>query len=264
MPASSQTSRHPAFATTLANGLAVLQCFRAGDPILSNRDLAERTGLSKATVSRLTYTLCLKGLLMHDAQLRRYRLGAGVLSLSHALLSGMRLRQLARPLMRELAAATGGTASLGVYDQRHMVYVETSRGHDLIAFRPDIGARLPVMASAMGRAWLAGAGPAQRQAVLDELERHEPEQLRKFSKALAIAVEDWKAHGYCVSEGDWQADVHAVGVPLRMPVDGERLVFNCGVRVERLGAGGLRKEVAPKLRAMVDHIERLVTDGGHG
>ena len=256
--------RSPAFATTLANGLSVLECFRGGDLVLSNRDLAERTGLSTATISRMTYTLALKGLLMYDAQLRRYRLGAGVLSLSHVLLSGMGLRQLARSRMRELADAVGGTVSLGIYDRRHMVYVETCRGHVLTVFRPDIGARLPIMATAMGRAWLASADSRERQAVLDELEQREPEQLQRFPGVLEAARLDWDSHGYCVSEGDWLADVHAVGVPMRMLVGGERFVFNCGVVRSRLKAGELRSEVAPRLRAMVDDIGRLVGEEGGG
>ena len=55
--------RHPdpAFATTLAHGLSLLQTFRHGEPALSNRELSDRTGLSKATISRLTSTLVQRG-----------------------------------------------------------------------------------------------------------------------------------------------------------------------------------------------------------
>lgn len=64
------------FATTLAHGMALLRCFTPFDPSLSNGELARRTGLSKATVSRLSYTLELIGLLRFDAEARQYRLGA--------------------------------------------------------------------------------------------------------------------------------------------------------------------------------------------
>ena len=45
------------FVTALARGLEILRCFQAGDPALGNQDIAERTGLPKPTVSRLTHTL---------------------------------------------------------------------------------------------------------------------------------------------------------------------------------------------------------------
>ena len=44
--------RHPdpAFATTLAHGLSLLQTFRHGEPALSNRELSDRTGLSLSLI----------------------------------------------------------------------------------------------------------------------------------------------------------------------------------------------------------------------
>lgn len=245
----------PAFATTVANGLAVLECFRAGEPVLSNKDLAERTGLSKATISRLTYTLGIKGLLMYDVQLRRYRLGSALLSLSYPLLADMRLRQIARPFMKKLADFAGGSVSLGLYDRLHMIYVETCRGHDAIAFRPDIGARLPVLASAMGRAWLAYANEDTRREVIDSVLQTDPGQLARHAPAWEQAKRDFAHNGYCLSFGDWQADVHAVAAPLRQTSDGDSLVFNCGVPVARLKDHWLEDVVAPKLLKTVAQIE---------
>lgn len=257
--------RNPAFATTLANGLAVLGCFRSGDPLLSNKDLSERTGLSKATISRLTYTLVLKGLLLYDTGLRRYRLAAGVLSLSYPLLADIRLRQIARPYMRALATRTGGTVSLGLYDRLHMIYVETSRGHDLAAFRPDIGARLPVLASAMGRAWLAHASPDQRMQVLTAVQQTDPAQRQRYAPALQTALNDWETRGYCLSEGDWLPDVHAVAAVIRhTDPSSETLVLNCGVTVARLNGRHIRDQVAQHLRDTVDLIEQhLLQEAAH-
>ena len=51
--------------TALARGLSVLRSFRQGDRFLGNQEIAERTGLAKATVSRLTHTLTVLGYLNH-------------------------------------------------------------------------------------------------------------------------------------------------------------------------------------------------------
>ncbi|MFD4837072.1 IclR family transcriptional regulator [Achromobacter sp. NPDC058515] len=248
----------PAFATTLAHGLAVLQTFRHGEPALSNRELSDRTGLSKATISRLTYTLVQRGLLRYDASLRRYRLGTALLSLSYPLLASIRLRQLARPLMARLAEAAGGSASLGMRHGDHMVYVETCRGHDAVAFRPDIGAMLPLLQSAMGRAWLAQADAAEADGVLQGLRRQDPAAWQRNAAGWEQARRDYAAHGYCVAEGYWHADVHAVAVPMRRQVDGQVFVFNCGVPVRRLRAGDLRRRIAPRLLTLVARVEKLL------
>ncbi len=52
------------FVTALARGLELLACFRHGDRMLGNQDLARRCGLPKSTVSRLTNTLTKLGYLV--------------------------------------------------------------------------------------------------------------------------------------------------------------------------------------------------------
>lgn len=260
MPAPKSPRHHPdpAFATTLAHGLALLQCFRVGETVLSNKELAERTGLSKATISRLTYTLAVRGLLLYDDRLRRYRLGSTALSLGYPLLASLRVRQVARPLMKTLADRMGGSVSLGLRDRLRMVYVETSRGHDAIAFRPDIGASLPMLASAIGRAWLAQAPADLRATVLAGLREAEPDDWQRHAGAIPAAIDDLATLGFTRSAGDWLPDVHAVAVPMRQPTDGETLVFNCGVPATRMRPGKLEREMGPRLIELVAEVEALL------
>ncbi|MBW2688717.1 MAG: helix-turn-helix domain-containing protein, partial [Deltaproteobacteria bacterium] len=56
-----ENSKDRQFVTALARGLEVLRCFKPRDRHLGNQDIAERTGLPKPTVSRLTYTLTRMG-----------------------------------------------------------------------------------------------------------------------------------------------------------------------------------------------------------
>ncbi|MBM3603791.1 MAG: helix-turn-helix domain-containing protein, partial [Alphaproteobacteria bacterium] len=65
----------PRFATTLARGLSVLRAFRVGDDGLSNAEIAQRTGLPKSTVSRLTFTLGHLGYLVQSPRDDRFRPG---------------------------------------------------------------------------------------------------------------------------------------------------------------------------------------------
>jgi len=252
--------RHPdpAFATTLAHGLSLLQTFRHGEPALSNRELSDRTGLSKATISRLTSTLVQRGLLRYDSSLRRYRLGTALLSLSYPLLASIKLRQLARPLMTRLANSAGGSASLGMHHGMHMVYLETCRGHDAVAFRPDIGAMLPLLQSAMGRAWLAQADAGQAESLMEATRQQDPAAWQRNVAGWEQARRDYALHGYCLAEGDWHTDVHAVAVPMRRRVDGQVFVFNCGVPVRRLRGGDLRRRIAPRLVSLVARVEKML------
>src|SRR5690606_33751200 len=93
------------FVVALARGLEVLRAFRARDGYLTNQEIAERTTLPKATVTRLTYTLCELGYLTHNPRLGRYQLAPGAVTLGYAALANLGIRQVARAYMDEAAEA---------------------------------------------------------------------------------------------------------------------------------------------------------------
>lgn len=252
----SHPERHQMFATSLANGLLILKSFKVGEPAFGNREFVERTGLSKATVSRLTYTLGELGFLKYDAEQRRYRLGSATLSAGYPLLASLTIRQVARPFMKALADHAHGSVSLGMRDRSNMVYIETCRGHEAIAFRPDIGGSLPLLPTAMGRAWLAGTNEEQRKLTLKHIQSEEPGAWTQHSHTVQASLRNYGAIGACFSHGDWQQDIHAVAVPMQLIVEGETLVFNCGVPAVLLGEGTLETDIGPRLLCMVREVER--------
>jgi hypothetical protein len=99
--AAGKEDRH--FVTALARGLSVLSCFSSGEKMLGNLDIAKRCKLPKSTVSRLTYTLTKLGYLVYVEETGKYRLGTSTLALGSAMLARLDVRDLARPLMQELA-----------------------------------------------------------------------------------------------------------------------------------------------------------------
>lgn len=252
------SKRDPSFATTLANGLAILESFRTTQPALTNKDLVEITGLSKGTISRLTHTLIDRGLLVQESRTRCYRLGAGILAIAYPLLANLRVRQIARPYMQELARQTGATVSMGIYDRAHMVYVETVRVHDLQAFRPEIGARVPIAMTAMGRAWYAQAVVNKCDTSLAAFKNSECFNDEMLCEQLERACADLQKNGYCSSLGAWHPDVHAVAAPLPSEVDGQRLIFNCGVKTSLLGEQSVQELCGEKLLDTINKVHAAV------
>ena len=243
------------FATTLARGLEVLRCFTPLEPMLGNKEISVRTGLPKPTVSRLTYTLTKLGYLRHNMRLGKYQLGSAVLSIGYPLLASMSVRQVARPLMKELADYSGGSVSMGIRDRLNMVYVESSRNGNALTMLPDIGTAVPIAQAAIGRAFLAACTPPEREAVLNQIKVKEPELHRKFRSAMDKSLEDIRGKGFCVSVGELRREVSAVAVPMRRTVDGEIVAFNCGVPSFELKKGQLEEDIGPRLVAMVRTIE---------
>ena len=247
------------FSMNLARGMEVLRAFTATDPMLGNREISDRTGLPKPTVSRLTYTLTLLGYLTRDVGLQKYRLGTGVLSLGHPLLASMHVRQAARPLMEQLARKTGCTVNLGMRDRSNVVYIETVRTDTGNVFLPDIGSTRPLLAAAIGRALILACAPAERKAILNHLKVQDRALFEQHRAAWEADQKRFEAHGFCHSRGDWQKDVHAVAVPVRLAPREAPVAMNCTLAAYRMPKDKLEREVVPHLLDAVRQLE--VTQG---
>ncbi len=194
----------------------VLRAFRPGLETLGNGEIAERTGLSPSTVSRLTQTLVDSGWLQHDARLRAYRLAGPVLSLAHAMRTGSRWLQVAAPLMHEMAVTHRINVGLAVADRDEMVYLESIRYNRRVSLRSVVaGQRVPMDLTSLGRAWLAAAPKNQRLALMDMFAtRRNGTAWQPIAREINAAVQDVQTRGYCVAS--WQPEVVALAVPLHV------------------------------------------------
>src|SRR4029450_10458048 len=187
------------FVEALARGLAILRCFRAQDRFLGNQEIAKRTGLPKPTVSRLTHPLTEMGFLaptQHD----EYALGVGVLALGHAYLAGLNVRDVARPMMQELADFAKATVSLGEPDGPRMVVLEICHGSPTYRLRLEVGERVPHNTTTRGRPSLAGLSEERRRQCIAAIsERMQPELRADFANNIKNALREYDRHGFVFS-----------------------------------------------------------------
>jgi DNA-binding IclR family transcriptional regulator len=244
------------FVTALARGLELLACFRSGDKLLGNQELAERSKLPKSTVSRLTYTLTKLGYLQYDDQAGKYRLGTATLALGSAMLSRLDIRQMARPLMQELADFSHTMVSLGMRDRLSMIYVENCRSQAALTLRLDVGARIPVASTAMGRAYLAEISSNERNDILERVRDLDELAWPTLRDRVMRAVDEYRTLGCCTSFGDWQPDVNAIAIAFRPSENAAPLSINCGGPAFNLSPEFLLEEVRPRLIELVSQLRR--------
>jgi DNA-binding IclR family transcriptional regulator len=250
------------FVVALARGLDLLRAFRPGETLLGNRDFVERTGLPKATVNRLAYTLTVLGYLRFDESLGKYALDAGVLSLGFALLSGTDTLELARPHLRAFAREVGAAVSLGCRDGLDMVYLETIRSETALTLGLASGSKLSMLTSSMGRAYLAVQPVDVREALYGELAQMAgdsgAQQVKNEVKEARVEVDAFNAAGCCYSFRAWHDDVNAVAVPFRDPRDRRWLVLSCSGPASSMGEEVFRERVAPRLKALAQRLGETV------
>jgi DNA-binding IclR family transcriptional regulator len=239
------------FVTSLARGLEILRAFRAGEHALTNQQLAERTRLPKPTVTRLTYTLCTLGYLIYSDHKGAYQLGPGILGLGYSVLASMEMRERALPVMDDLARTPGIAPTITVaLAERHglkAVYVAVRRSPQTVSLTLEVGARLPLGASAIGRAILASMPAAERDSVLTDLGRLYPEHDAETRAMVVRAQEELAEKGYVTSFGDWKPEINGIAAPILSP-DGERIfAMNVGGPSFLISPQDLIEKIGPKL-----------------
>jgi len=255
MPVEAAPTVDRQFCTNLARGLRVLRCFGPRDDWLSNKEIAERAGLPRPTVSRLTYTLVSLGYLTFDTRVRKYALGTGVLTVAYPMLASMRIRQVARPFMELLARAGGGSVSMGVRDQLQIVHIESCRASQGELTLPDIGLILPLVESAVGRAYLAVCSRSERETLLNQLRVVDPARFAAMSAKIRSDQAYYSKRGFSRSYGEVRPDVNAVGVALRDEPSGKIFSFSFSVPTRLASIERLDAEIGPALVATVQKIE---------
>ena len=246
------------FVTALARGLEILRCFSRKDRELGNSEIAARTGLPKATVSRLTFTLTQMGYLTYSPNTGRYALSVGVLALGNAYLGTLDVRNLARPLMQELADSLSATVSLGAPDpsSMHMVFLEICQGAgQMFRMSMEVGSRVPHGWTAMGRAYLAALEPADREARLALYRKDMPRnQWNDIRDGVERSVRDYEKHGFCLSVGEWNKDVWAVGTPMVSRDRARILALNCSGPIFDITRQRIVQAIGPRLLALRDRV----------
>jgi DNA-binding IclR family transcriptional regulator len=249
----------PSFASTLAHGLDVLAAFRNSFGSLSNADLAARTGLSRPTVSRLTYTLAQLGYLKRDAK-GRFELGLGVLATAYPLLSAIKVRQMARPLMRDFAAYAGGTVSIAMPFGLDFIYVETLRTTDAVPHVPDVGFTGTMATTAVGRALLSLFTGDELETHLARVKAERPEEADYVERRTLPDMELCKERGFAVSLGEWRREIFGVAAPLYRTATGDCLSVNCGIPSFRFSAEQIERECGPRILGLARSIRSLVVN----
>lgn len=253
-PDATRNNEERYFITALARGLEVLSCFRAADKGLTNQQIAERCGLPKSTVTRFTFTLTRLGYLV-QTESGKYTLGTATLGLGSSMLARLDIRQLARPMMQELADFSGTTVSIAVRDRLSMIYVEVCRSTAALALALQVGSRMPLAASAIGRAYLVKAPEQERKDILARCRELDELAYTALRDGLEKGLRDYAQYGCTTSFGDWQKDVNGIAVSF-YPIGGNQLMsMNCGGPSSSVSREFLLDEVRPRLIEIAGRLE---------
>ena len=195
------------FVTALARGLQVLEAFAGDRHQLSLTEIAACAGLDKSTAFRFVYTLEQLGYLDRDPQTRMVRPSLRLLRFGFAALNSLELVQVAQPRLKALSDRCGETTNMSIRDGGEIVYVARNKTQGILNVGLEIGSRLPVWCTSMGKAQLIDLSPGELRALLGDgpFPAAGPKAALDLA-ALLCDLEGVRQRGYAVNDEELAAE----------------------------------------------------------
>ena len=194
---------------------SILGCFDFDQPEMSVTDIATRTRLHKSTAHRILMALHYNGLIEQDAETGLYHLGLDLFRLGHLAVARLKLRDVARPLLEDLAELVHETVHLAVLEGNDVLYVDTIEAAHALRMPGRAGHRVPTYCTSLGKAMLSALPDEQVRAMLrGRFRTYTPRTVRNVDELLRdLAI--IRKRGWSLDDEEIETGLRCVGAPIR-------------------------------------------------
>ncbi|MFJ6215877.1 IclR family transcriptional regulator [Streptomyces sp. NPDC092296] len=204
---------------TVARAAEVLEALATVGPGggLSVTEISQTCGISKSAAFGLLQTLRSFGLVADDGEgmSRRYRLGMSLARLGDRAQVQVSLREVARPVLRELSRATGLASRVAVPEAGHAVVIDQVDLEHGSRLDLRMGTRELPHCSGLGKALLAAMPEEEGRALV-----HRTGLPRRTSRTITdedtlfAHLRDVRASGYALDDEEDAEGIFCIGSPL--------------------------------------------------
>ncbi len=238
----------------LLRGLQSLRCLNSHNGVTVT-EIADETGLPRTTAYRILETLCVGGYAVRDPSDDRYRPTILVRALSDGFEDEPWIREIAKPLIEDLCKDIVWPVAIATLSGTSMLVRETTDKNSPLALeRYSAGERVPILATAGGRVYLAFCPQEQRDTLLKVLS-HSDSPDDAFAREASIVeriLSETKSQGYAFHTRESHRET-TVSVPVL--ADG-RLLASITMRfmTSALTPQQVVEDYVPKLKACAAEI----------
>lgn len=209
------TPNHESPSVAVERALAMLEAIAHEPEGLSNAEISRKLQIPKSSASYILRTLEARGYVTRDGETGKYRVGLKILSLSRGALSGIDVREVALPIMRQLVEKTNLTCHLAILDGPEAVYIEKVEPTGFIRMDTWVGRRMRVHATSVGKALVAHIPQERLQKIAAEigLEKRTSKTITTLPRLLKD-LEKVRGQGYAVDDEENNMGARCVGAPV--------------------------------------------------
>ena len=233
------------FVQSLAKGLLLLKVISESEKPMSLTEIAEKLGTNKVTATRFCHTLVKLGYLQRTEQ-KLYSLTPQVLELGYSAICRTDWHELTNYFLRELFRQVNETVSAAILVETDILYTIRIIKKKILDIDIQVGSRLPVHCTAMGKVLMAFGQPEKVQAVLHKIDfvKMNDKTITSLQQFLR-ELEQVRQQGYALSDEEVATGNRSIAAPL---MDENGYAFaSIGVATpsENYSVARLKKEVAP-------------------
>jgi DNA-binding IclR family transcriptional regulator len=236
----------------VTRAVAILRHLGASHEPLGVHAIARAVGIVPSTCLHILRVLAAEDLVAVDAETKRYRVGAGLLSIANGALRRQGFTECVQPELDRLSRRYGVTAiGVEVTGLDHIVVVAISRSDHAVRLHVDIGSRFPALISASGRC-VAAFGAHPWNAVEREFKKLRWDRPPAW-RAWRAEVEATRVKGHAIDEGNYIRGVTVVAAPVGMAARAmSHVVVVVGLmeQVRDIGIARLARDLTATAQAM--------------
>ncbi len=182
---------------------------------LSLGEISDRLNMDKGTTHRLIRTLKHSGYIDQNLMNRKYANSIKLFEMGSNVVDKRGLRKTAEPFIEEAALLAGETINLGVIFENHIIYIDKIEGHETIKVGLNIGKRIPIYCTGLGKAILAFTQPNAVDGLLKDMV-FEKFTLKTVLNRIELdkQLEDIRRNGFCIDDEEYVEGLICIAAPI--------------------------------------------------
>jgi len=199
----------------LDRALEILEALATEGRGLGVTELGQKVGLHKSTVHRMLSTFAERGYVEKNSHDDRYKLGIKVIDLGSIYLNNIELKTEALPFLRDLREKSRQPVHLAILENGQVVYIDKVDVISSIRMYSQIGRRVPVHSTALGKVMTANLSAGEIEEILSardlvKITEKTITDRNKFMEELKKA----KQKGYAMDDEENEEGVRCVAAPI--------------------------------------------------
>jgi IclR family transcriptional regulator, acetate operon repressor len=210
-----------------ANVLDILEFFARAQRPATLSEIAQEFGWPRSSTFNMVGTLVERGFLYEPRPRAGYYPTPRWLSLARGISEAEPLPPSLHRLLLDVVKETGETCYVAAPAGDRVVFLDVVESDSPIRYFAEIGKRLPIHATATGKAILAQYSPAERRSVLGKIkfERYQPNTPMSIA-AVEAEIAAGLAQGWFLGATQFTSDV--MGLSVMLPLSGRPLSISIG------------------------------------